>query len=36
VINRELMDAACAAYFVDEQPAAAANRLPSRRQLEVR
>jgi len=36
VINRELMDAACAAYFVDEPPAAAAKRKPSRRQLDIR
>jgi hypothetical protein len=36
VINRELLDAACGAYFVDEGPEAAAKRQPMRRQLEIR
>jgi hypothetical protein len=36
VINRELLDAACAAYFVDETPVAAPKRKPSRRQLDIR
>jgi hypothetical protein len=36
VINRELMDAACAAYFVDEPPVAAAKSKHSRPQLAVR
>ena len=35
-INRELLDAACSAYFVDQAPAAAAKRKPARRQLEIR
>jgi hypothetical protein len=36
VINRELLDAACASYFVDEPAAAAATPKPTRRQLEIR
>jgi hypothetical protein len=36
VINRELLDAACAAYFVDDAPAAVAKRKHSRPQLDVR
>ena len=36
VINRELLDAACGAYFVDEPPEAAAKRKPTRRRLEIR
>ena len=36
VINRELLDAACSSYFVDEPPEAARTRKPARRQLEIR
>jgi hypothetical protein len=36
VINRELMDAACEAYFVEQQPVAAVKRRASRPQLDVR
>lgn len=36
VINRELLDSACRAYFVDAPPAAAATPTPVRRRLEIR
>jgi hypothetical protein len=35
VITRELLDAACAAYFVDEPPATAPPRASVRRRLEI-
>jgi hypothetical protein len=36
VITRELLDAACSAYFLDEPGVAATKREPSRRQLDIR
>jgi hypothetical protein len=36
VITRDLLDAACSAYFVDEPTVAAAKRKPSRRDVEIR
>jgi hypothetical protein len=36
VITRDLLDAACSSYFVDEPPVAAAKRRPSRREVDIR